>query len=100
MMNIACMYLEELDANPRMWGDGSDDGSDDSDDEEIDEADEEQQEDEQACMCMVHVHGAWCMCMCMCMVHYILHYIEGSRRTSRRVRLHVHGGLEAWRHTW
>merc|ERR1719313_2671371 len=51
MMNIACMYMEELDADPYMWGDDSDsDDDDDEDDEEIDEGDEEMQEDEQAHM--------------------------------------------------
>merc|ERR1719223_1658557 len=32
MMNIACMYMEELDADPYMWGDDSD--SDDEDEDE------------------------------------------------------------------
>merc|ERR1719409_1593566 len=50
MMNIACMYMEELDADPYMWGDDSDSDDDDEDDEEIDEGDEEMQEDEQAHM--------------------------------------------------
>jgi hypothetical protein len=42
LMNIACMYMEELDTDPYMWGDADSD-SDDEDDEEIDEGDEEQQ---------------------------------------------------------
>merc|ERR1719223_999475 len=50
MMNIACMYMEELDADPYMWGDDSDSDDEDEDDEEIDEGDEEMQEDEQAHM--------------------------------------------------
>merc|ERR1719352_640637 len=43
MMNIACMYMEELDADPYMWGDDSDSDDEDEDDEEIDEGDEEMQ---------------------------------------------------------
>ena len=35
MMNIACMYMEELDADPYMWGDDSDSDDEDEDDEEI-----------------------------------------------------------------
>merc|ERR1719329_33979 len=50
MMNIACMYMEDLDADPYMWGDDSDSDDEDEDDEEIDEGDEEMQEDEQAHM--------------------------------------------------
>ena len=41
LMNIACMYMEELDTDPYMWGDA--DSEDDEDDEEIEEGDEEQQ---------------------------------------------------------
>ena len=52
LMNIACMYMEELEADPYMWGEGGDsddDDDDDDDDEELDEEmDEEQLEDEQA----------------------------------------------------
>merc|ERR1719201_1379425 len=36
MMNIACMYMEELDADPYMWGDDSDSDDEDEDDEEND----------------------------------------------------------------
>lgn len=41
LMNIACMYMEELDTDPYMWGDADSD-DEDEDDEEIDEGDEEQ----------------------------------------------------------
>merc|ERR1712166_1194948 len=36
LMNIACMYMEELDTDPYMWGDADSD-DDEDDDEEIDE---------------------------------------------------------------
>merc|ERR1719352_1666811 len=41
MMNIACMYMEELDADPYMWGDDSDSDDEDEDDEEDDEEDDD-----------------------------------------------------------